>query len=302
MKTSKLWCLLAALVTTVIFLFPLTSVFAESSDVSPILTPAPDNPAHFQKFNLLNYLEKDALFYNSLDLYGGAGTRFGPPRNRSHGYPDAEKYNNVILDATDHQWLGTGIYPSDSASVWGYLKVSTTLALDESDDYLYAPTMLAANDSRLELVVFYHNNGSSTERKLKVWDHYQETFNFSTNIDSTFCDRYVRNSYISAAVLQEDTMWYAVIWDYTDSQWDTICSAYGNGTHLAGWVVWEEYGIANTYPDLPDIRAYDVKVKVSGNWVYVTYPSYGTEAWHLHDGFPYNYDWYDYYYDWHVGS
>jgi hypothetical protein len=305
MNNKKIWNFFIFLIF-LILMFSISIIPAVAKDNqpdNPIITPPPGDPADFRRFDLINTLQIDSPYYNSNDRYGTEGTRFGPPENRATEIPFSYKnQGSVILDATDHQWYGTGIYPSASQSVWGYLQISTTLTLDENYDTLYAPTMLAPNDSRLELVVFYKYNGSSTDRKLKVWDHYQETFNTSTDIDSTFCDRYVRNSFISASVIKDGSTWYALIWDYTDSHWDEVCGAYGDGTHDEGWVIWEEWYIGNTWPELPQVVGKYVSVKVDGDWVYVTYPTYGTQAYHLHDGFPYYYGWDNYYYTWYIGS
>lgn len=252
----------------------------------------------FGKCELDNVLDPRSPNYNPAHRYGGEGSRFGPPGKRSEDVP---ALGGIGALWTYHNYFGTHVYSGKSVErIWARQKISTSLDLNDTEDYLYAPTLMAPDYCRLESVAYYHYNGSSTDRYWKVFSHGSHSFIWGTPMNTSFCSRYENSGYVSTMVFKSGSTWYVNLYDWIDSEWDYVTSESGNGDHSHGWDIWEEYDLNNNWPDLPQLRSYYLRVYVNGKYKYVT-RTYGTQVKCLPGGFPYDYGWNSKYYDWYVG-
>lgn len=210
---------------------------------------------------------------------------------------------SIVEERSSHYYYGTYVDPNEDVDrIWARQKISTSLELETFNDTLYGPTLLHPNYCRIESVASYLYNGSSTERYWKIWDHYNDCFIFATAMNATFCNRYANSSYVSTMIKKTgEDHWWVYLYDWIDSEWDLLLSAYGDGDHSYGWDIWEYYLYGEDWPDLPELRSYYLRVYDDGDYYYVT-STYGTVL--PSDNFddvPYDYDMNSNCYDWYVG-
>lgn len=250
-----------------------------------------------------NVLDPKSPNYDPSQRYGTDGTRFAKLKNVD------KKLDKVTLDEDEdtHYHWGTYLYPEDpddpDDNVDGVLarqKVSTTLTLENTNDTVYAPALIAPNDCRLESVASYFHNGVSTQRYWKVFDHYTEGFVYATQINATFCSRYANSGYVTTKIIKEGSYWVVYLFDWINTEWDTITTAYGDGDHAYGWDYWECYYLDDDWPDLPQLRSYYLLVHLDGSWYYSTSTFSGIFL-RLPVTFPYSKGYNSNYYDWYVG-
>jgi hypothetical protein len=295
-KINKIWS-----IVTVAGIVLLGLSVAPASANGPIDPEPIKDKVRPDPFPLENTLNPDSPNYDPSDHYGGEGTRFGPPGNRGEDLPELSALTGEGGRWTYHHYFGTQLKSGNKKTgARAKQEVHDDITLNDSSDYLYAPTLMAPNYCSLESVTFYHKTFSGMQRKWKVWDHTTDSFEYSTNINQSFIDDYVRNGYYYTKVEKIDSIWYACLWNYSDNVWDGKYSQEDDGDRSDGWDIWEEYDLDNNWPDLPEIQSYDLKVKNSGTWKTVT-STYGEE--YISGDFPdeYLYGWNSNYYDWYVG-
>lgn len=96
---------------------------------------------------LVNPLDPESPYYNPNARYGAEGTRFGPPGERGEGYPPSPG-----------PAFGTKVYKNKKVKgIKAKHRVYTQeeIVLNEHDDWLYAPTMMAPNECSLEVTTVY---------------------------------------------------------------------------------------------------------------------------------------------------
>jgi len=282
--------------------------------ISPVLAQEPVDISKFpglssNKYGLCeleNVCDPNSPNYDPSQLYGPEGTRFGPPgKGIKDSSRDYDKDDPFPGDAD----YGTALYSGKSVEcVYATQKINTSISLNDTGDFLYAPTLLPPDYCRLETLASYHYNGSSTEKYWRVFCHSTSTwgqgyFPWSTQMNSTFCTRYAPGNTVVTQVLKSgSSTWSVYLFDWIDHQWDFIVYSTGNSKAPGGygWDAWEEYGFSNDWPDLPEIRSYVLMVEVSNQWYLVT-STYGWEHDNTPGNFPYDYDMNNNFYDWYVG-
>ena len=170
---------------------------------------------------------------------------------------------------------------SDNSGIYSRNEVHTTIDLADGE-YLYAPTNMGPNKSPLEIVTFYEGVGQGlTSKKVIVYDHDQGSWKSSTaiTINNSFLDDYTLtiggNNYYYAEVYKSGSTWYAKIYNFDTSSWETMYTSTGDSSFDDGWGFWEEYYLVDNCPTLPEIREGLMKVLNSGTWKYVT-STYGS--------------------------
>jgi len=298
MKAYKLLSITVVIAVALTLAF-LTGVPASAG--GPVDEPTTDKIVP-DLFPLLNTLNPDSPYYDPSDAYGGEGTRFGPPGKRGPDLPELSSLQEEpgVLWIYHNYW-GTAL-KSGATKTGARAKqyVFTTITLKEWKDTLYAPTLLPPNYCPLESVTYYYKTLTGMQRKWKVYDHYLDAFKYSTNINATFLDNYVRNGYYWTKVEKMDSEWWASLYNYNYDVWEAKWAQTNPGDYSEGWDVWEEYDLNNNWPTLPEIDSFSLQVNVGGYWKNVN-STYGYENNYLPPDFPYDYGWNVHYYDWYVG-
>jgi hypothetical protein len=188
-----------------------------------------------------------------------------------------------------------------------YQKVDPTITLFENNDVLYAPTLMGPDYSRLESVAAYYRIGTTTYRQWMVFEHSTSTpgqgsWVFNTPMDSSFTSRYVSaaNEVITKVVKFSGPAWNVYLYDLIDSEWDQLLdsNSSGSSTYQAGWDWWEQYNLANLWPNLPQLKSRYLLVQVSGTPYFVT-STYGSKRDQGSINYPKNHV--SDFYEWYVG-
>ncbi len=273
-----------------------------------------------------NLLDPNSPNYDPSLRYGLEGTRFGPPGKQNLDFYrklgiDVDQYNYLEKDRKksdplpgDISW-GTVIDDDNSVeAVQAYQKIHTSLTLNgNSWKYLYAPTLMAPDYCRLEIVVRYKHHNGVTERHLAVFTHGTAGGGSFTNIYSldqgAFQYRYVNGAdeviiRIEKTGSDNNPTWKACLYDLVDHEWDEIASVTGKSILNKGWDAWEEIQLGNPpgWPTLPEITSRYLIVEVNGTPYFVT-STYGDE--YLDGTFPdeeYEREMIEDYYEWSVSS
>lgn len=118
---------------------------------------------------------------------------------------------------------------------------------------IYAPTSLPKGSSCLEVLSSYWNQkGTPTYGQFWVWDHCsQGNYAYIRSLsDSTWTSKYVRSSpngvprYYAGVFEAANDLWYAILWDFTTAQWETIFTQSGTNPYshvVDGWTMHETY-------------------------------------------------------------
>ncbi len=274
-----------------------------------------------------NLLDPNSPNYTPALRYGKEGTRFGPPGKRNldfyrrMGLPIGEDSTNLekdlhekdtepIEDGSGMYW-GTNIF--GEKDVWmtqAYQKIYTNLYLLDNSEDLYAPTMLAPDYSRLEIVIRYTRIGYTTYRTLAVFAHSTTTrgegdwYDIYDLDQGAFQYRYVNGNdevitRIEKTGSENNPTWTAYLYDLIDNQWDSITSATGKSkVGTDGWSIWESYHLYPDWPTLPEITSRYLIVDDGSGPYYVT-SSYGYPF--TYSMSHYSTDMIEDYYEWSVG-
>lgn len=161
MKTYRfLWPIVTIGITITLILLIALPVFSQGGEENspPPSVPPPTEDNTIPDTNpLANTLNPGSPNYNPADRYGPPGTRFGPPGKRG---PELSE-PGMEAQVEDHHYFGTGIFSgNDVVGVWAAHRVYDNIELNESEDVLYAPTLQAPNNCRLESVTSYRNIGN----------------------------------------------------------------------------------------------------------------------------------------------
>ncbi|MEW6143116.1 MAG: cohesin domain-containing protein [Chloroflexota bacterium] len=245
---------------------------------------------------LRNRLNPNSPTYHADFRYGGEGTRFGPPGKRVSA--------PLITQQQDQQYWGTKMKGGLSVTgVEARQKISTTLTVGDSNDWLYAPTLMAPDFCPVESVTVYHKNWFQImERQWRVWDHVLGDFQYALDLDDWFIDNYVRDGCYKTQVIKYGISWWVMLYNYSYSVWEIKYSRDGGQSIFDfGWDWWEEWGMAHDWPAIPEIRSKDLQAYVNGYW-YVVNARYGLE--HYSDPFntTYDYGWTTPYREWYIGT
>jgi uncharacterized protein Usg len=252
-----------------------------------------------------NTLNPNSPKYNSKDAYGADGTRFGPPGKRGLDISEQISNSNTIISnsvlTTDHQCWGTamntsaGTYTADYA----FQSIYPTLTIS-SGQTLYAPTMACPGNCPLELVTYYAcDYWGVMYRKVCVYNFTTGSFGWSSNMDTTFCNKYVRNNFYNAELLGNGSYWYALLYNYSTSNWEIIYS-YANGSVVNNWDMWEEYNMAPNFPTLPEIYSQSIEARINGMWTVIS-AAYGSQLMTYPFTAPYSKAFASNYWSWHIG-
>lgn len=134
-------------------------------------------------------------------------------------------------------------------------------------------------------------------RAIAVFDH--TTGQFEVNIeDVSTISAYIANGGYCAEILDYNSVWYALVYNYDTSSWETLWTQASDDSDQWGWCVWEEWNFnEQSWPDLSSypIEAKDIQIYYYG---YVT-SSYGNEQKDMGTA-PYACTWDNQYYRWHV--
>jgi hypothetical protein len=297
-KRFKLWPILITSLLLIALSLTVVPVYAQNhGEVQPTSEKIRPDP-----YPLDNTLNPKSPNYDPSNRYGGEGTRFGPPGERSEEIPLASELDSRGDRYTYHHWYGAEI--KDVSGIVGARakqEVHTNLTLNDSSDYLYAPTLIAPNECALESVTYYDKKLFGMDREWRVWDHTTEQFEYATDINASFCDKYVRNGFYYTKVVEILSTWYACLWNYNSNYWDAKYNQDDDGDRSDGWNIWEEYDLDNDWPTLPEIQSYDLEVYDGSYWIDVDSSTYGAVNSDLPGGFPYLYGFNHYYDDWYVG-
>jgi len=167
---------------------------------------------------------------------------------------------------------------------------------------LYAPTLLGTNDSPLEILSRYWWDGVTLKREIAVYNHETTQFEESTSSVSD----YLSSGFYAAEILLDSGTWYAMLYNFDDSQWETWESQVGGSgpdPYGRGWDVWEEWNFdEGDWPDLGEtFEAKEILINIEGSGdAYVT-SSHGSEAKDVGSA-PYSFAWTSNYYRWYVDA
>jgi len=198
------------------------------------------------------------------------------------------------------EYWGTMIYSSGNGvdGVYAYQQISTTLTLDDSEDILYAPTLIPPNKARLEILSVYYFDGMNMIRGIAVVSHSTTQYPaitqvWATTFTSSFLLTYVRTNNVTIKMLRSGSgsnqVWDIYLWNWLDSQWNQINIQSSNKTGESaipvtwGWDMWEECYMEDDWPTLPELQSYALMV-LTDDWYFVT-STYGEE---LDSGFPHD--------------
>jgi len=239
--------------------------------------------------------------YDPNAQYGPAGTRFGPPGKRGADISLLAPATVSPL-TTDHQYWGTTFVntPTTTYGVYAYQFVSTTLAVN-NNDILYAPTMACPNDCPLEMTTEYTDQNNTMYRQVRVWDFTLGGFEWTTNIDSTFCSKYVNDNYYIAEILYISPYWYACLYNWNTLEWDYVYYQSNLPGEQNSWSMWEEYNMSSSWPTLPQIYSKWMEVDLNGVWTPVG-TTYGQSLISSPFNAPYSKGWTTQYSWWWIGS
>ena len=274
-KTTKT-ILIASLIVALILPFSVMSlVDAASSDGSAndkAKEPGAPTDAQMQKMLKLTPKEKTPLTAEE--------------KNRNYPPPGNHSNSGISTQGTGHIGFGTGLDKNTSSQggVYAKIEVHDGGIILKDGTYLYAPTILPADNSSVEIVTFYADEGWWTGMKEHVvlFNWATESYDWSNDfvIDSDFMDNHtirVDSSdyyYITTYVYNNYT--YVFIFDVTNWQWNVWDIIYGSGPISDGWVVWEEYYFNGDCPTtLPEIKIRGILI-YDGYWQPAT-SSYASE-------------------------
>ena len=256
----------------------------------PITDPSKATPMD----PLKNTLNPESPDYHPEGKYGTPGTRFGPPGQNSESLLIANGFLEV-----GHRNFGTRISTYSNVNfAYAQHTFFSDLSIPSGTD-LYAPTLLCPNYSAFEIVTRYRLFNGTMRRTIAVFDHYSHTF----LTEVTDVSNYLSGGYYTAEILKYGSYWYAMLYNYSTSSWDTICSqsVSQSGTHSTGWDWWEEWSFnESSWPDLASKRfeTQNLQIGISGTAYYVT-SSYGNEEKDMGSA-PYTCGWVNNYYRWYV--
>jgi len=179
-----------------------------------------------------------------------------------------------------HESFGTLLdkFTSDIFGIYSKNQVHVNGITLQDTSYLYAPTILAPNNSPWEIVTYYAERGSGMEKKVVLFNHVTGAYDWSNahTIDSTFIDDYTLtfggNDYYYAEILKYQGKWYALLFNFDIPSWEIWdVESEDNDSISDGWVIWEEYSFWLNCPTaLPDINAKLIRVYHDGSWPYAT--------------------------------
>ncbi len=306
MKASRLGRVLVTVITILsllqIGIMPANAANPATQKVwppPPLMDPAKAVPFSHPEIDLLN--PKSPL-YNPDARYGIPGSRFGAPGQRSDWIPTigGGKTGDMLLES-GHRHFGAA---TNATTLNNYALQGFIPDLEiPSGTALYAPTMLGANRSPLEITTAYWWYGSTLWRTVSVTDHNITSNGFQHNLFLT-TDYLVDNNY-AASISYANGNWTAYIYNNTTQQWEIMYTRQG-GTgpepHGWGWNIWEEwYFDEYDWPNLYEaIYANEYKVYVGGSWYYVS--GNNNNGWETSDlgAAPYVFDWITEFYHWMV--
>jgi len=207
--------------------------------------------------------------------------------------------------ATDN-YFGSHLNKSTSSMAGAYSKNEVhdngyTLA---DGTTLYAPTLMSPGNGSLEIVTAYYNPSGATYGtldKLYVYDHVTDDWEYSDTIDSSFMNTYTSGGNYYAEVMEISGTWYAKIYNFDTSSWETLHSQSSDGSRSDGWYIWEEDGFSSGCPTVdPEIEGDLLKVLYNGNWVLATSTYSNT----YDTGLPCSFSgtWDNNYYNWRVND
>ncbi|MBN1367541.1 MAG: hypothetical protein JW967_06425 [Dehalococcoidales bacterium] len=312
-------------IVSILLLFITNSVLANDTKNERILVDTKKFPEltcdRYGVFEGDNLVDPNNPNYDPSLVYGPEGSRFGPPGKRNLDFYRSIGWNineeSVLLEKDLNKkdpWPGDAEYGTFLRSgksvqlVQAYQKIYPTITLNESGDFLYAPTLLGPDNCRIESVASYVRSGTTTYRRWQVFVHSTTTpgdgsWYFVANMDIAFCNRYGGTANEVLARIENaggsPTLWKAYIYDRIDYQWDLIWQTYGTRPNSEGWDAWEEWYLSPNWPTLPQITSRYLDVQVSGT-LYVVTNTYG---YLMNQGtaIPYTKSMINNYYYWSVG-
>ena len=289
--------MLLSIVTLVITLLASTSPLYAAAHEEPtkVWPPPITDPSKAVPFShpLDNTLNPASPNYDPTERYGTPGTRFGPPGQRSSESPLRARDE---MRGVGHRVFGTSINTySNVTYAYAQHTYYSDVTVPENTN-LCAPTLMCSNLCPLEIVTHYwvHNG---MKREIAVYNHYTGIFESATES----VNDYLSSGFYTAEILKSGSTWYAMIYNYSTSQWETLYSESGSGTYYYGWDIWEEWGFnESNWPDLDSKRfeAKSVIIHVGASDYYVT-STYGS-AYNDVGTAPYSFNWVNNYYRWYV--
>lgn len=250
-KTTKT-ILLASLIAAVVLPFSgMMMVEAAQDKTTDVKEPEPPTLAEMQKNTEKVPREKVAdLYMDSLS--------FPPPMDLSKGNTagsgNAESssitrvgYNpnpSITLVGTGHEAFGTllDVDTTSQTGIYSKNEVHDGAITLKDDTYLYAPVTYPANESPVEVVTFYVDEGMGTGMKEHVvlYNHVTEDYDWSNDfeIDSNFMNDYTievsGSDYYYTYVYKSGSDWYVYIYDVTNAEWDLWDTISGSSSTTGG--------------------------------------------------------------------
>ncbi|POM23652.1 hypothetical protein BTM25_48120 [Actinomadura rubteroloni] len=171
-------------------------------------------------------------------------------------FKNAKRRTAKTVAATETPWTGSwhmdwGVFPSVQvygAAALQSVNPSIVLPAGHPDD-IYAPTLLPANQSCIEMVTTYLAGRDS----VSAWDWCRSSPGWSVGVtvDSAFTAKYTAMSaghpvYAVQTLLTNaaSNTWTSYLWNFTTSSWDTFYTSSGGTPFPAtggGWDMWEVY-------------------------------------------------------------
>jgi hypothetical protein len=215
-----------------------------------------------------NVCDPNSPNYDPSELYGPAGTRFGPPGERDESfYEDFEEYPPDGTCA-----FGTGLFQEKGVDrVWArQLFLPDDVWLDDPNDTLYAPTLMAPDRCKVESLAYYKRNVATAVQAWKVWEHTgpgQGSFVYTVYPSAAWLNRYTNFGGFVSTMIEKtggEPLWSVYIYDWIDEEWDYLISKSGTSHIEYGWDAWEEYHLdeGSDWPDLPSIISYNLHARV----------------------------------------
>ncbi|MFO8011256.1 MAG: hypothetical protein R6U89_10670 [Dehalococcoidia bacterium] len=238
---------------------------------------------------LANADNPESPYYNPEFKYGLPGTRLGPPDQGILG-----------IRSTTDGWFGTHFNSYNQVDyVYAHHSFSTSVSVP-ANTVLYAPTLKSpGNNCSLEILSRYWRSGGTMQRTIAVYDHYLGSF--QVDITGNDINDYLNGygNYVAEIMYYSGT-WYALIYNFSTSSWETLRSQQPAATGTDGWCYWEQHGFDSAqWPDLGvNFQAKDIIIKLpsdpSSHYATATYADENDDL----SGAPYNHDWTSEYYHW----
>ncbi len=252
-----------------------------------------------------NLLNPASPKYNPALKHGKAGTRFGPPGQRSNDIPFNEssklKESQKTILGVGHRWFGTGILTYTNAIGFYAKQQFQPTQINDFGTTLYAPTLLGSNYCPLEISTTYEDVDYVRYCEIKVFDHTLGDFQFSLTAVSPYLEYSNGSYYYYADIIKSGNTWYALLYNVSNTTWEIVYSQSSSTSSPYGWDIWEEwYFDESPWPTLDNrFSTVDLQIRISGGLFTPITSTYGSEQKDVGTA-PYSFQWVNNYYNWYV--